>query len=52
MILLNATIILPKVSPVAKRKIDPINKANIVAKIGISKISSKSKFSAINLVFK
>ena len=50
--LLKATIILLKFSPVANRKIEPINKARIVAKIGIRKISSKSKFSAINFVFK
>ena len=50
--LLNATNILLKVSPVAKRKTDPINNANSVAKIGINSISSKSKFSATNFVFK
>ena len=45
--LVKAIKIFSKVSPVARRNKQPIIKAKSVAKIGISRISSKSKFSDI-----
>jgi hypothetical protein len=50
--LVKATTIFSKVSPVARRNKQPIIKAKSVAKMGIRRISSKSKFSDIIFFFR